>query len=151
MSDARFKLDLKQIANSALVHNLSDQINQYEKRVRALVKDFDHRSRTARERSRVQLDRFATQLKRTRTDLEKRVATLINSESRRLNQGVHDIVGYLKHVANHEKVAARTATLKRATTRAASLASRKKPSAKRAKKASSKSRSRVKSEPVATA
>ncbi len=107
MPQPKLKLDLKKLAESELAQSLSRHLNSYEVRVKRLVKDFDVKSREARDKGQKQLDKFAGQLKRTRTGLEKRVSTLYHHESQRLNQGVNELFNYLKSIAKSEKLIAR--------------------------------------------
>lgn len=82
---------------------LSHGLGGYEKRVKSMVKELDLKSRDARVKSREQLDRFAKQLKTTRSQLEKRVVTLVHSETERLNKGLNELVTYLKTLSKQEK------------------------------------------------
>jgi len=148
MSEARFKLDLKQLANSALVHNLSEHLTQYEKQVKKLVHEFDLRSRDAREKSRVKLDRFANQIKRTRADLEKRVTGLLHLEGKRINEGLTNVLEYLKNVTQTETVVEKAAPLKRAASKLAVSAMAMKASVKTRGKKSTKKATRSTKRPV---
>jgi len=119
------KADLKKIANSTVVSNLSKQFNQYEHRVKKFVNEFDLRSREARDRSRQQIDQFTTQLQKTRKQVEKRVTQVIEKEGKRLNGRATELFNYLKSVAKSEKLALKAAAngkkaAPKARTRAAS-------------------------------
>lgn len=103
------KADLKKIANSTVVSNLSKQFNQYEHRVKKFVNEFDLRSREARDRSRQQIDQFTNQLQKTRKQVEKRVTQVIEKEGKRLNGRATELFNYLKSVAKNEKIALKAA------------------------------------------
>lgn len=112
MAQRNLMVDLKGILQSEFVSGISKQLNVYEKKVKELVKDLNLRSVEAREKSRQQLDLFAEQIKKTRDEVEKKVVTVVNLETQRLNKGVTDLVSYLKTVAKHEKTAAKTVSKK---------------------------------------
>lgn len=101
----RWKADWKRLAGSPLVGNLSKHLNAYEGKVKKLVRDFDLKSRDARETSRKQIDKFTIQLKRTRTEVEKKVTVLLNEEGQRLNKAMAELFNYLKSMAKNEKLA----------------------------------------------
>ncbi len=104
MIQQKLKVDLKRLVNSTLVDNISKQWGTYETRVKRIVHDFDLKSREAREVSRKRLDVFTSQLRKTRCDVEKKVATLINMEGRKLNVKVVELFNYLKTISNSEKL-----------------------------------------------
>ena len=105
MLQTRLKSDLKRLAKSNLVVNLSRHFNQYEGRVKRLVQDFDLKSREARENGKKQIDKFTSQLKETRGQVERRVSEVLNEESKRLNDRMTELFNYLKSVARNEKIA----------------------------------------------
>lgn len=105
MLQTKLRSDLKRIANSALVGNLSKQFNLYEDRVKKFVKDFDLRSQEARQRSRHQIDQFTNHLQKTRKQVEKRVTNVIEKEGKRLNGRATVLFNYLKSMAKNEKLA----------------------------------------------
>jgi methyl-accepting chemotaxis protein len=120
---AKTNLSLKdlvqsQLKNAAWLGDLSQHLNEYEKRLKSVVKDLDLKSRDARDKSRKQLDTFTKQLKKTRTDLEKRVKSLVNQEAKRLNEGFNELVTYLKSLSVNEQQAAAAAASGKATTKA---------------------------------
>ena len=119
MKPSMLKLDLKAIANSELVGNLSKHLTAYEKKVKELVNDFDLKSRDARAKGQRQLDKLAGQFKKTRTELEKRVTGLLHIEGQRLNQGVSELFNYLKNIAKNEKLDMKPSSSKKKTTKAA--------------------------------
>jgi hypothetical protein len=92
-----------QVMGAPWVSELSQHLNEYEQKLKSVVKDLDLKGRDAREKSRKQLDSFTRQLKKTRTDLEKRVRTLVNQEAKRINIGFNELVTYLRALANLEK------------------------------------------------
>lgn len=100
---SKFKVDLKQWMNGSQVENLSRHLTDYEKRVKALVKDLNLKSRDARDKSKVQLDRFTSQVRKTRAEVEKNVKGVLQQEGKVLNQKLNDLVGYLKSLALNEK------------------------------------------------
>lgn len=122
MLESLLKADLKKIANSALVSNLSKQFNSYENRVRKFVTEFDLKSREARTRSRKQIDQFADQLQKTRKEVEKRVTKVIEKEGKRLNGRATVLFNYLKSVAKNEKLAQKAASAKKGASKARSRA-----------------------------
>jgi hypothetical protein len=95
-------VDIKGLLKSQWVSGLSKHLNAYEKKVKELVHELDLKSRDARDKSRKQLDQFTLQLKKTRTEVEKKVLTIVNQESHRLNKGLSELVTYLKSVAKSE-------------------------------------------------
>jgi len=115
---------LKNFLESKWNDSVSKQLNIYEKKVKDLVKDLDLKSRDAREKSREQLDAFTHQVKKTRTDLEKRIVTLVNQETKRLNVGLNELVSYLKSLSHSEKTqaAAKAAPKAKAATKKKSRA-----------------------------
>ncbi len=120
---------------------ISGQLGTYEKRVKALVKDLDLKSRDARSKSREQLDRFTTQIKSTRNQLEKRVVTLVNYEADRLNKGLNELVGYLKTLSKQEQ-SVKTRSAKKSTgKKKASSSSSKKPMKRKSSSSASSSAS----------
>jgi hypothetical protein len=90
--ESKLKIDLKRLADSALANNLSKHLNEYEAKVKEMVRDFDLKSREARDKSRERLDRFLAQLKQTRGDLEKKVTDIAHVEGERLNKRVSELV-----------------------------------------------------------
>lgn len=110
MLQTRLKSDLKRLAKSNLVSNLSKQFNQYEGRVKKLVHEFDIKSREARDNSRKQIDKFTTHLKETRVQVERRVSEVLNEESKRLNGRMTELFNYLKSIARNEKIAQKEAS-----------------------------------------
>lgn len=127
MNQPKLKLDLKKLANSELVANLSKHLTTYEKRVKGLVSEFDLKSRDARQKGQEQIDKLAGQFKRSRNELEKRVSSLLHQEGQRLNQGVNDLFNYLKSIAKSEKLGKKSAapTKKKASKGDASSATKK--------------------------
>ena len=103
MSMLQDRFDLKKIANTPWVENLTKQFNGYESRVKRLVKDIDLKGREARTKGKKQLNRFTHQLQKTRNEVEKKVTVLINKESKKLNGKVTELFKYLKTMANNEK------------------------------------------------
>jgi hypothetical protein len=101
----KLKEELRRLASSQLVGKISRQLNEYERSLKKLAKEFEVKSRDARKKSRTHLDGFASQLKRTRGDVEKKVVTLLNHEGKRLNEGVGQVFNYLKTMAKNEKLA----------------------------------------------
>ena len=103
---SQLKLDFNKLANNPKLTHFTQQLNGYENRVASFVKDFDIKSREARERSRHQLDKFLRQIKRTRSEVEKKVATLVNQEGKKLNKRINELFSYLKTLAQKEKAKA---------------------------------------------
>lgn len=108
MPRPNLKFDFKQLSNlgsqlpksaSSMLGRFSDQLNGYEKRVRGIVKEIDVKSRDAREKSAQRLDRFAQHVKKTRNNVEKRVVSLVNTEGKRLNKRVNELVDYLRGIS----------------------------------------------------
>lgn len=99
---SNLKVDFNKWAKHPAVHQLTQQLGTYEKKLSVLVKDFDLKGREARERSRKKLDRLVVQLKYTRGKVEKRINTLVNLESKKLNKRVNELVSYLTQVARQE-------------------------------------------------
>jgi hypothetical protein len=95
-------VDIKGLLKSQWVSGLSKHLNTYEKKVKELVHELDLKSRDARDKSRKQLDQFTQQLRKTRTDVERKVLTIVNQESQRLNKGLAELVVYLRSVAQNE-------------------------------------------------
>jgi hypothetical protein len=114
MTQPKLKLDLKKLSKSELVENLSRHLSAYEDRWKKVLRDFDVKSRDARDRSREQWDKFSRQLKDRRVELEKRVTNTFQVESKRLsrqiNQGANELFNYLKSIAKNEKLTARAAS-----------------------------------------
>lgn len=104
MLQTRLKTDLKRLTNSPVVGNLSKQFSAYEEKVRRFVRDFDLKSREARDTGRRRLDEFTTQLRHRRGEVEKKMTRLLNEEGKRLNQRVGELVNYLKSLAKNEKL-----------------------------------------------
>lgn len=101
---SRIRSDLKRWASSDFVRGLSRQFSDYEVRVKEVVRDFDLRSRDAREKSRDQIEKFAKQLKKTRAKVEGQVNTLLSTEGHKLNGRVRQVFNYLKTIAQNEKL-----------------------------------------------
>lgn len=125
--------------------NITSHLGTYEKRVRAMVKDLDLKSRDARSKSREQLDRFASQLKTTRTQLEKRVVTLVNFEADRLNKGLNELVGYLKTLSKQEQSArnAKSRSAKKSTGKKKTSSAKKSGSKRKVSTASASSQATI--------
>ena len=112
-----FKVDFSKWAKHPAINQLTQQVTTYEKRVAGLVKDFDLKSREARERSRKQLDKVLVQLKQTRAKVEKRVTQLVQLESKKLNKRVNELVAYVSKISRQEvKVRAAAAGRAKKTT-----------------------------------
>jgi len=109
---SKIKSDLKRWANSDFVRNLSRHFSDYEVRVKEVVRDFDLRSRDAREKSRQQIDKIAEQIKRTRSKVEEKVSTILNSEGQRLNGRVKQVFNYIRAIAQSEKINGRAGAKK---------------------------------------
>ena len=107
------KLDLKKLANSELVGSLTKHLTQYEGKLKKLLNEFDLKSREARSKGQKQIDKVSQQFRQTRGDLEKRVTNLLHQEGKRLNEGVNDLVNYLKSVAKSEKLVMKASATKR--------------------------------------
>lgn len=118
MLKQKINLDLKKLSKNQLLENLSQHLNGYEKRVRTLVKDFDLRSRDAREKSKHQLDLFAERLREARGNVETKVAAVLNQEGQRLNKGVQELLNYLKTASKSEKLSAKVVAPKKRSTKA---------------------------------
>ena len=99
---SNLKVDFRKWAKHPAINQLTQQVNTYEKRVSALVKDFDLKGREARERSRKQLDKVLVQLKQTRSKVEKKVTQLIQAEGKRLNKRVNELVSYVAQMSRQE-------------------------------------------------
>jgi len=99
---SNLKVDFDKWAKHPAVHQLTQHLGTYEKRLSTLVKDFDLKGRSARERSRKKLDKLVVQLRQTRGKVEKRINTLVNAESKKLNKRVNELVSYLTQVARQE-------------------------------------------------
>ena len=112
MTQPKLKLDLKNLSKKELVENLSKHLTAYEERWKQLMKEFDVKSRDARERSRTQWERFSKQIRDRRSELEKRVTDLFQQEtqklSRQINQGANELFNYLKSIAKNEKLEAKS-------------------------------------------
>ena len=93
---AKLKADLKRLVDTQ-VSQLTRQLNTYEKKLRGAVKDFEFKSREARDKSRTRLDQVTGQLRDARNELEKKVA--------QLNRGAGDLLNYLKSITKSEKMA----------------------------------------------
>lgn len=102
---SNIKVDFSKWSKHPAINQLTEQLNTYEKRVSTLVKNFDLKSRDARERSRQQLDKVLGQLKQTRAKVETKVTRLVNQEGKKLNKKVNDLMIYLNAVARKEKQA----------------------------------------------
>jgi SMC interacting uncharacterized protein involved in chromosome segregation len=98
MAKIPFNIDLKRLSQESLksVEQLSKQFAAYEKRLKTLVHDIDVQTRDARKQGRDRLDRFLDELRSRRDVLEKRVTELVRTESKRIQEGVHELVTYLK-------------------------------------------------------
>ena len=92
MTTNKLTKDLRKLANSQVFVPLTKQLNAYEKKARGLVKEFDLRSREARDKSKARLDDFLVQLKKTRTEVESKVRSLFEEESKRINTRVNDLL-----------------------------------------------------------
>ncbi|NBX92596.1 MAG: hypothetical protein EBQ85_05110 [Proteobacteria bacterium] len=108
----RLKADLKKISEltqklpqeaTVLVEEVSAQLSQHEKKVRAFVKDVDLKGRKAKEKSRKQVDAVAKQIRRTRKEIEGRVKHLVELESEKLNKRVNQFLNKLLSAAQAEK------------------------------------------------
>lgn len=98
MATHKLTEDLKKLANSQVVVPLTKQLNAYEKKARGLMKEFDLRSKDAREKGKARFDELLVQLKKTRTDVETKVRALIEEESKRLNGRVQELFETLRSV-----------------------------------------------------
>jgi hypothetical protein len=127
--------DLKKLANSQVVEPLTKQLNVYEKKAKDLVKEFDLRSREARDKSKARLDEFFVQLKKTRTEVEAKVRTVFEEESKRLNTRVNDLLESLRTVAQVDTPKAAPAQAPKAAS--ASKPARKKTSTRKSTKKTS--------------
>jgi TolA-binding protein len=98
MAKISFNIDLKKLSQESLksVDQLSKQFAAYEKRLKTLVHDMDVQTRDARKQGRDRLDRFLDELRGRRDVLEKRVTELVSTESKRIHEGVNELVTYLK-------------------------------------------------------
>lgn len=96
--------DLKKLANSHWVLPLTKQLNTYEVKAKALVKEFDLKSRDARDKSKARLDEILGQLKKTRGEVETKVRTVFEEESKRLNARVTELFGTLRTLAQLDPV-----------------------------------------------
>jgi hypothetical protein len=99
---SNLKVDFSKWSKHPAIHQLTQQISNYEKKVSTLVKDFDLKSKEARERSRKQLDKVLVQLKETRSKVEKKVTDLVNMEGEKLNKRVNELVTYMNQIARKE-------------------------------------------------
>jgi len=95
--------ELKRLTDSQVAKQFSKQINDYEKKVRIFVKDFNLRGQGAKEKGRKQLDEFVKHLKKTRTQVEKRVLTVINEEAKNVNKRCQKLLSDLKTLAAEDK------------------------------------------------
>ena len=129
------KTDLKKISNHlpdgahTILNQVSKQLNDYESRVKTFVQDMDLKSRDARVRSRKHLDQLVTQIRKTRINLESRISEVVNSEGKRLNEKVNEVLKRLVLTAKAEKKAktasrskTKATTTKKRTTRKAKAA-----------------------------
>jgi hypothetical protein len=98
MAKLAFNIDFKKLSQESLkaVDQLSKQFVAYEKRLKTLVHDMDVQTRDARKQGRDRLDRFLDELRSRRNALEKRVTELVSTESKRIQEGVNELVTYLK-------------------------------------------------------
>lgn len=98
MAKMPFNIDLKKLSKESLksVDQLSKQLATYEKRVKTLVHDMDVSTRDARKQGRERLDGFLNDLRVRRDQLEKKVTELVNTESKKIQDGVNELVAYLK-------------------------------------------------------
>jgi hypothetical protein len=142
MVKEKLNLDLKKLSKSHLLENLSQHLNGYEKRVRSLVRDFDLRSRDAREKSREQLDRFADRLREARGNVETKVAAVLNQEGQRLNKGVQELLNYLKTASKSEKLSPKVVSPKKRPAKVAQRA-KKSSAGKRTRKSAAGSEARA--------
>lgn len=99
---SNLKVDFSKWAKHPAINQLTQQVNAYEKRVSTLVKDFDLKGREARERSRKQLNKVLVQLKQTRAKVEKRVTQLIQTEGKRLNKRVTELMNNVAKMSRQE-------------------------------------------------
>jgi len=95
-----FNIDLKKLSKESLksVDQLSKQFVTYEKRVKKLVHEMDVSTRDARQQGRERLDSFLKELRVRRDALEQKVAELVHLEGKRINEGVNELVTYLKQL-----------------------------------------------------
>lgn len=98
MAKIPFHLDLKKLTQDSQksVEQLTKQLAGYEKRVKQIVHDMDVSTRDARKQGRDRLDRFLEDLRGRRSQLEKKVTELVSTESKKIHEGVNDLVAYLK-------------------------------------------------------
>jgi hypothetical protein len=138
MVSEKVKSELKRFLSAKQVEELSKQFEVYEKRVRQAVKQFDLKGREAKAKGQVQLDKFTSQVKRRGQELEKQFKSLVNQESKVLNQGLHDLFSYFKtltQTGSATKANAKNKSRKRATKSRSSKARR--PSSRPAETSSS--------------
>ncbi len=93
-------IDLKKLSKESLksVDQLSKQFVSYEKRVKKLVHEMDVSTRDARKQGRERLDSFLQELRDRRDALEQKVSELVHLEGKRINEGVNELVAYLKQL-----------------------------------------------------
>lgn len=98
MAKIPFNIDLKKLSQESQksVEQLTKQFAAYEKRVKGLVHEMDVSTRDARKQGRERLDRFLEDLRGRRGLLEKKVTELVSSESKKIQEGVNELVAYLK-------------------------------------------------------
>lgn len=115
MTTNKLTEDLKKLANAQVFIPLTKQLNVYEKKARGLIKEFDLRSREARDKSRARLDDFLVQLKKTRTEVESKVRSLYEEESKRINARVNDLLETIRTVAQPDSAPTKAAAPKAKT------------------------------------
>lgn len=99
------KTDLKRLMGSPFFGNLTRQFNDYEGRVRRLVKDFDLKSRQARIKSIERIEKINDQIQEARLKVEKKVKSVLQDEGERFNRRVRDLVRYLNTISTVENIA----------------------------------------------
>jgi uncharacterized membrane protein YgcG len=98
----RIQEELKKLLHSDQIQALSQQLQTYEKKVREAVKEFDLRSRDARQKGQEKLGVFTSDLKKTRTRLESQFRIFLDKEKVNLNKGLQDLMAYLKTLSQTE-------------------------------------------------
>lgn len=101
-SDYRF--DFSNLRKSPWVGELTRYLAEYEKRARKLFHGLDIKSkgRSARKKGLQNLEKLSAQANRTRQDLERKVTELVQKESKRLGDGVNELLDYVRRVAKAE-------------------------------------------------
>jgi hypothetical protein len=104
------KFDFESLKRSAWVGQLTKHLNEYEKVVRKWMRQLDTKSQKARGQGIKKLDKLSAHIAKTRVELEKRITSLVQTETKRLNRGVQEFLDYARMVAKAESKTSGTAS-----------------------------------------